>query len=172
MVKKAQNCINIRSNCIIMQFYRDCYWVKSVTLSDGKRKYFQSKIRHWWIEDISNWNRKNLELHFDVCNFTLRKLQLCTMMGVTLYSESCNFASWWLQLCILMVAFLHGFLHWSVWKPNIQHFSFSYWMSYILPLRSLHSLRKSTAFLTRIHFILYWNALHSRKECNWFSYWT
>ena len=126
----------------------DCYWVKSVTLSDGRRKYFQSKIRHWWIEDISSWNRKYLEWHFDVCNFTLRKM----------------------PLCILMVAFLHGFLQWSFWKPNLQYFSFSYWMSYILSPRILHSLRKSTTFFMRIHFIPYENTLHSRKECSWFSY--
>ena len=139
----------MHSNCINMQFWTGCYWVKSVKLSDGRRKYFQSKIRHWWIEDISNWNRKYLELHFDVCNFTLRKL----------------------QLCILMVAFLHGFLQWSFWKPNLQYFSSSYWMSYILLQRILHSLRESTAFLTRIHFILYQNTLHSRKEWSVFSYW-
>ena len=37
-------------------------------------------------------------------------------------------------------------------------------MSYILPLRILHSLRKSTTFLTRIHFILVRNVAGSRIE--------
>ena len=72
--------------------------------------------------------------------------------------------------CTPMAAFSHGFLQWFVWKPNIQYFSSSYWMSYTLPLRILHSLRKPSAFLTRIHFILYWNVLHSHKECSCFSY--
>ena len=91
-------------------------------------------------------------------------------MFVALHHDGCCFALQKLQLCILMVASLHGFLQWSVWKPNLQHFSFSYWMSYILPPRILHSLRKTTTLLTRIYFILYENTLHSRKECSWFSY--
>ena len=32
----------------------------------------------------------------------------------------------WLLLCIPMVALSHGFLRWSFWKSNLQHFSFSY----------------------------------------------
>ena len=103
------------------------------------------------VETEKNWNR--------------------ILMFVTLHHDGCYFALQKMQLCIPMVAFLHCFLRWSVWKPNLQCFSFSYWMSYILPPRILHSLRKSTTFLTRIHFILYQNILHSRKEWSVFSYW-
>ena len=43
---------------------------------------------------------------------------------------------------------------------------------YLFPAeRILCSIREPTTFLMRIHFILYLNALHSRKECSWFSYW-
>ena len=130
----AINCINIHSNCIIMQFLVDVAWRGAGC---------------WWWEDTSGWTE-------NIWN--------CILMFVTLHSKSCHFA----PKCLL---FLHCFLQWSFWKPNLQYFSFLYWMSYILSLRILHSLRKSTTFFTRIHFILYQNALHSRKECSWFSYW-
>ena len=42
-------------------------------------------------------------------------------------------------------------------------------MSYILPLRILHSLRKPTTFLMRIHFILVKNEVYSRIEHKIFS---
>ena len=138
--------------------------MKSVTLSDGRRKYFQSKIRHWWIEDISNWNRKNLELHFDVCNFTLRKLQLCTMMGVTLYSESCNFASWWLLFCMASSTDLSGSQIFNAFLPHIEWVTFCRREFYIPYENQLHSLREYTSFFTRIHFILVKNEVYSRIE--------
>ena len=147
MVKRVQNCINIRSNCIIMQFYRDCYWVKSVTLSDGRRKYFQSKIRHWWIEDISNWNRKNLELHFDGCNFTLRKLPLCILMLASLHSKSCFFA----------------------WLPPMICLEVKYPTFFFLILNELHSASENFTFLTKINYIPYENTLHSLPEYTSFS---
>ena len=110
-------------------------------------------------------------LYLDACFFVFQKLPLCILMVATLHHDGCYFTLRKLQLCIPMVAFLHGFLHWSFCKPNLQHFSSSYWMSYILPPRILHSLRECTSFLTRIHFILYLNTLHSRKEWSVFSYW-
>lgn len=155
VVKSAWNCINIYSDCKFMQFWSTGFQRESRALSDGRRKYFQSKIRYWWIEYISNWNRK---------------IWNCILMFVALHHDGCYFALQKLQLCFLMVASLHGFLQWSFWKPNLQHFSSSYWMSYILPPRILHSLRKPTTFLTRIHFIPYENTLHSRKEWSVFSY--
>ena len=42
-------------------------------------------------------------------------------------------------------------------------------MSYTLPPRILHSLRKPTTFLTRIHFILVGNVVDSRIEHKIFS---
>ena len=112
--------------------------------------------------DIGGWK---------ICQIGVKNIWNRILMFVTLHSESCNFAPKRLSLCTPMDASLHGFLCWSFWKLNIQHFSSSYWMSYILPPRNLHSLRKSTTFLTRIHFILYRNTLHSRKEWSVFSYW-
>ena len=99
-----------------------------------------------------------------------RNIWNCIPIVVILHLEICDFSFWSLLLCISKVVTLHCFLRWSFWKPNLQHFSSSYWMSYILPPRILHSLRKPTTFLTRIHFILYQNALHSRKEWSVFSY--
>ena len=138
--------------------------MKSVTLSDGRRKYFQSKIRHWWIEDISNWNRKNLEWHFDGCNFTLRKLQLCTMMFVALHFKRCNFASQWLLLCIASFAELFGSQISNIFLPHIEWVTFCRREFYIPYENQLHSLREYTSFFTRIHFILVRNEVYSRIE--------
>ena len=147
MVKIALNCINIRSNCIIMQFYRDCYWVKSVTLSDGRRKYFQSKIRHWWIEDISNWNRKYLKWHPNFCNFAFQKMLLYTPKVATLHLDDCFFA--WLPPLIF-------------WEAKSLTFFF-------LILNELHSNTENFTFLTKINYIPYENTLHSLPEYTSFS---
>ena len=111
-----------------------------------------------------SWNRKNLELHFDVCNFTLRKLQLCTMMGVTLYSKSCNFASWWLLLCMASSAGLFGSQISNIFLPHIEWVTFCRREFYIPYENQLHSLREYTSFFTRIHFILVKNEVYSRIE--------
>ena len=156
MVKSAQNCINIHSNCIIMQF-----WVGWLLMGSGALV----------VGRYAKLKPKKMESHPDNCNFAPWWLLLCTPKDVTLHHDGCYFALRKMQLCILMVASLHCFLCWTFWKPNLQHFSSSYWMSYILPQRILHSLWKPTTFLTRIHFILYQNTLHSRKEWSVFSYW-
>ena len=111
-----------------------------------------------------SWNRKNLELHFDVCNFTLRKLQLCTMMGVTLYSESCNFASWWLLFCMASSTDLFGSQIFNIFLPHIKWVTFCRREFYIPYENQLHSLREYTSFFTRIHFILVKNEVYSRIE--------
>ena len=140
-------------------------WQKLLKLHKYTLKLYNYAVLEYSIsegeQDVNDWERWQVGVE-NIWN--------CILMFVTLHSESCHFTLKWLQLCLPMVAFLHRFLQWSAWKPNIQHFSSSYWMSYILPPRILHSLRKPTTFLTRIHFILYENTLHSRKECSWFSY--
>ena len=112
-----------------------------------------------------SWNRKNLELHFDVCNFTLRKLQLCILMGVTLYSKGCNFASWWLLLCTASSNNLFGSQISNIFLPHIEWVTFCRREFYIPYENQLHSLREYTSFFTGIHFILIRNVLHSHKEC-------
>ena len=165
--------------------------MKSVTLSDGRRKYFQSKIRHWWIEDISNWNRKNLELHFDGYNFTLRKMQLCILMVASLHLDGCFFASWWLQLCILMVVSLHlddcNFASWWLflcilivaslhldgcffaWLPPMIFLEAKSPTFFFLILNELHSAAENFTFLTKTNYIPYENVLHSLPEYTSFS---
>ena len=46
--------------------------------------------------------------------------------------------------------------------PRIQNFQ---------ARKIIVSSRENFTLNTRIHFILYRNTLHSRKECSWFSYW-
>ena len=138
--------------------------MKSVTLSDGRCKYFQSKIRHWWIEDISNWNRKNLELHFDGCNFTLRKLQLCILMVASLHLDGCFFASWRLLLCMASSTDLFGSQIHNIFLPHIEWVTFCHREFYIPYENQLHSLWEYTSFFTGMHFILVKNEVHSRIE--------
>ena len=111
-----------------------------------------------------SWNRKNLELHFDVCNFTLRKLQLCILMGVTLYSKRCNFASWWMLLCIASSTDLFGSQISNRFLPYIEWVTFCRWEFYIPYENQLHFLREYTSFFTGIHFILVRNVVYSRIE--------
>ena len=113
---------------------------------------------------MSGWNWKYLDLHFDVCNFTLRKLQLCTMMGVTLHSKGCNFASQWLLLCIASSADLFGSQISNIFLPHIEWVTFCRREFYIPYENQLHSLREYTSFFTRIHFILVRNEVYSRIE--------
>ena len=113
---------------------------------------------------MSGWNWKYLDLHFDVCNFTLRKLQLCILMGVTLYSKRCNFASWWLLFCMASSAELFGSQIFNVFLPYIEWVTFCRWEFYIPYENQLHSLREYTSFFTRIHFILVRNEVYSRIE--------
>ena len=116
-----------------------------------------------------SWNRKNLELHFDVCNFTLRKLQLCTMMGVTLYFKRCNFASQWLLLCTASSAELFGSQISNIFFPHIEWVTFCRREFYIPYENQLHSLGEYTSFFTRIHFILVRNEVYSHIEHKIFS---
>ena len=110
--------------------------------------------------DIGGWK---------ICQIGVKNIWNRILMFVTLHSESCNFTPKRLSLCTPMDASLHGFLHWSFWKPNLQHFSSSYWMSYILPPRILHSLREYTSFFTRMHLIFGRNVVGFHKECKIFS---
>ena len=107
---------------------------------------------------------KKLELHFDVCNFTLQKMQLCVLMGVTLYSNRCNFASRWLFLYTASSAGLFGSQIYSKFLPHIEWVTFFRWEFYIPYENQLHSLREYTSFFTRIHFILVRNVVDSRIE--------
>ena len=52
---------------------------------------------------------------------------------------------------------------WSISLPRIQNF---------LARKIIVSSRENFMLNMRIHFILYQNTPHSRKECSWFSYWT
>ena len=113
---------------------------------------------------MTSWSWKYLELHFDVCNFTLRKLQLCTMMGVTLYSKRCNFASWWLLFCMASSADLFGSQISNIFLSHIEWVTFCRREFYIPYENQLHSLREYTSFFTRIHFILVKNEVYSRIE--------
>ena len=90
---------------------------------------------------------KNLELHFDVCNFTLRKLQLCTEMVVTLHPDGCFFA--WLPPLICLEA-----------KSS---------MFFFLILNELHSADENFTFLTKTNYVPYENTLHSLREYTSFS---
>ena len=90
---------------------------------------------------------KNLELHFDVCNFTLRKLQLCTEMVVTLHPDGCLFAS----------------------LPPLVFLEAKYSTFFFLILNELHSAAENFTFLTKINYIPYENTLHSLPEYTSFS---
>ena len=125
---------------------------------------FQGGVGCWWWEDVLGWNWKYLELHFDVCNFTLRKLQLFTEMVVTLHPKRCNFASRWLPFCIASSAGLFGSQILNIFLPHIEWVTFCRREFYIPYENQLHSLREYTSFFTRMHFILVRNEVHSRIE--------
>ena len=103
-------------------------------------------------------------LHHDGCCFTLRKLQLCILMGVTLHSKRCNFASQWLLLCMASSAELFGSQSFNKILPHIEWVTFCHREFYIPYENQLHSLREYTSFFTRIHFILVKNEVYSRIE--------
>ena len=111
-----------------------------------------------------SWNRKNLEFHFDVCNFTLRKLQLCILMVATLHLDGYNFASWWLLLCMAPSAELFGSQISNIFLPHIEWVTFCRREFYIPYENQLHSLREYTSFFTWIHFILVRNEVYSHIE--------
>ena len=111
-----------------------------------------------------SWNRKNLELHFDVYNFTLRKMLLWIIMGVILHFDGCNFASWWLLFCMASSAGLFGSQIYSKFLPHIEWVTFCRREFYIPYENQLHSLGEYTSFFTRIHFILVKNEVYSHIE--------
>ena len=125
------------------------YWI-----SEGEQgviwweaQIFPIKIRHWWIEYISNWNRKNLEWHPNRCNFVLRKRSLCILMFVTLHLDGCFFA----------------------WLPPLICLESKSSMFFFLILNELHSVAENFTFLTKINYIPYENTLHSLPEYTPFS---
>ena len=103
-------------------------------------------------------------MHHDGCYCALRKMQLCTMMGVTLHSKRCNLASWWLLFCIASSAELFGSQNSNIFLPHIEWVTFCRREFYIPYENQLHSLREYTSFFTRIHFILVKNEVYSHIE--------
>ena len=85
-------------------------------------------------------------LHFDVCNFTLRKLQLCILMVATLHLDGCFFAL----------------------LPPLNFLEAKSPIFFVLILNELHSAAENFTFLTKINYIPYENALHSLLECTSF----
>ena len=103
-------------------------------------------------------------MHHDGCYFALQRMQLCTMMAVTLHSKGCNFASWWLLFCMASSNDLFGSQISNVFLSHIEWVTFCRWEFYIPYENQLHSLREYASFFTRIHFILVRNEVYSRIE--------
>ena len=138
-MNRAQNCINIHSNCIIMQFWRAAFRCR--VGGDGWR-IFQ-------VETKNIWN--------------------CIPIIVTLHRNSCNFALQKMQLCIPMVASLHPNGCFFALLPLLNFLEAKYLTFFFLLLIELHSVAENFTFLTKINYIPYENTLHSLPECTSFS---
>ena len=130
------------------------YAVLECWISEGEQgivwweaQIFPIKIRHWWIEYISNWNRKNLELHPDVCSFAPWWVLLFTPKVATLLLDGCFF--------ILL--------------PPLVFLEAKYILNFFLILSELHSAAENFTFLTKTNYIPYENTLHSLRE--WSAFW-
>ena len=129
------------------------------------------KICRVGVEKIWNCILMFVTLHSERCYFASWWLQLCTPKDVTLHFDVCNFASWWLQLCSLMFVTLQWNGCYFAWLPLQNFLEAKSPIDFFLILNELHSAAENFTFLMRIHFILYQNTLHSRKEWSVFSYW-
>ena len=89
----------------------------------------------------------------------------CILMFVTLHSESCHFAPKWLLFCMAFSNDLFGSQIFNIFLSYIEWVTFCRREFYIPYENRLHSLPEYTSFLTRMHFILIRNVLHSHKEC-------
>ena len=105
-----------------------------------------------------------MELHFDACNFTLRKMLLCILMVATLHFDVCNFAMKWLLFCMASSNDLFGSQIFNIFLPHIERVTFCRREFYIPYENALHSLREYTSFFTGMHLIFGRNVVGFRKE--------
>ena len=122
-----------------------------------ERTTIRWRVRSWWWEDTSNWNRKYLKWHPNLCNFAFQKMLLYILIVVTLHFDGCFFA--WLPPSVFFGSQIS-----NIFLPHIEWVTFCRREFYIPYENQLYSLREYTSFLTRIHFILVRNEVYSHIE--------
>ena len=129
--KNAQNCINIHSNCIIMQFWEGWLLMGSGALVVGR----YAKLKP-----------KKLESHPDNCNFAPWWVLLCTPKDATLHLDGCFFA--WLPplICLEAKSSTFFFLILNELHSAAENFTFLTKTNYIPYENTLHSLLEYTSF--------------------------